>query len=398
MDGMIPRRTFLAAAGAATAAAATLSPTLSPAADNPAPAASPADVAEQFGALHEFIPAAKAKLSKDAWTYLTGAVETETTMKRNRLMLDSIALRTRVLRGVFDLDTTGKLLGHEMRIPVMLSGIGSIGAMDPGGAATAARAASKFNVPLGVSSVAKPGLEETAAAAPGAKIYQLYVRGDDAWVDDVVRRLIASGYTALAFSVDSPVFSRRERDIVARGRNWQNSDKPDPYTAGLTWDQVKRVKDKFDIPLAIKGITTPEDAEIAVEHGVSVVWVSNHGGRQLDHGRASIEILPEVVEAVRGRAQIIVDSGFSRGTDVIKAIATGADAVAIGRLYCYGIGAAGEAGVTRVLEILEKEIREAMALMGVTKLAQLNKSYLRPALAVNPPGLWSAFPLLEMTS
>jgi isopentenyl diphosphate isomerase/L-lactate dehydrogenase-like FMN-dependent dehydrogenase len=403
MDGDIPRRDFLLGAGLATTAAVALAPARTQAAEPPpvqpaAAEASEAPDASKFLTLHQIIKAAHGRMSADAWTYLTGGVETETTLKRNRLALDSIALKSRVLRGVGNkVDASSQFFGHKLRMPVLLSAIGSIGRMDPGGAGTVAKAAGRFGVPMAVSSVAKPGFEAAAAAAPDVpKIYQLYVRGDDAWVDDTAKRVMDAGFTAFGFTVDSAVFSRRERDIVAGGINSEGSDHPDPYTSGLNWDHIKRFRDKYDMPISIKGITTAEDAELAIENGVNIIWVSTHGGRQLDHGRGTMDILPEVVETVHGRAHIIVDSGFCRGTDVVKAMAYGADTVAIGRLYCYGVGAAGEAGVVRVLEILEKEIVEAMSLMGVTSLKQLDRAYTQAAHPVVPPGLFSAFPLLEM--
>jgi isopentenyl diphosphate isomerase/L-lactate dehydrogenase-like FMN-dependent dehydrogenase len=158
---------------------------------------------------------------------------------------------------------------------------------------------------------------------------------------------------------------------------------------------VKRFKDKHDLPLILKGIATAEDAELACAHGVAAVYVSNHGGRQLDHGRGTLDILPEVVTAVAGRAEVIVDGGFSRGSDVLKAMALGAQAVAVGRLYCYGLAAAGEAGVTRILELLETEIATCLGLLGAARIAALDRSYLHPAAPVTAPHVLSAFPLLD---
>jgi glycolate oxidase len=277
----------------------------------------------------------------------------------------------------------------------MLSGVGSIALMHPDGNFAGARAAGKFGIPLGVSSVAKQSMEDTAAAHPGMKLLQLYINGDEKWTDAMVDRIVAAKYDALVFSVDSAVFSRRERDIVTAGNNAGLSDTPNPFRAGLTWDKVKRVKDRISLPVGIKGITTAEDAEIACEMGCSVVWVSNHGGRQLDHARGSIDMLAEVAPAVRGRAAIVVDSGFQRGSDIVKALALGANVVGIGKLWGYAIGAGGEAGVTRLLELLEKEIIESMALSGVSKVADLNTGYIRPAPPVTPPGQFSAFPFLN---
>jgi isopentenyl diphosphate isomerase/L-lactate dehydrogenase-like FMN-dependent dehydrogenase len=167
------------------------------------------------------------------------------------------------------------------------------------------------------------------------------------------------------------------------------------YQAGLTWDHVKRFKDTHDIPLILKGIATAEDAALACDHGVEIVYVSNHGGRQLDHGRGAMEVLPEVVAAVGNRATVMVDGGFLRGTDVVKALALGASMVGLGRLPCFGLAAAGEAGCLRVLEILEDEIRVCLGLLGVSGFAALDQSYVHAATPVTPAHVTSALPLLD---
>src|SRR6185312_14764939 len=209
-------------------------------------------------------------------------------------------------------------------------------------AATAGRGATEFGVPIIVSSVTRPGLEETAKAVAGPKIFQLYVRGDDAWVDDVACRAMDAGYNAFAITVDTASYSRRERDIAARFvKPWRTAATGHNHQASFSWDNVKRFKDKHRIPLILKGIATAEDAALCCEHGVEVVYVSNHGGRQLDHGRGAMDVLPEVVQAVGGRARVIVDGCFQRGTDVVKALALGADLVGMGRMPCFGLAAAG---------------------------------------------------------
>jgi isopentenyl diphosphate isomerase/L-lactate dehydrogenase-like FMN-dependent dehydrogenase len=352
-----------------------------------------------YQCLHEFIPAARAKVDSNIWGYLIGATESETTMRRNRAALDAIALRPRVLRDVSKVDATTNFLGMKLRLPVMLAPVGSLESFHPGGAATAGRGATEFGVPIIVSSVTRPGLEEAAKAATGPKIFQLYVRGDDAWVDDIVHRAVAAGYNAFAITVDTASYSRRERDITARFvKPWRAAATGHGHQAAFSWDNVKRFKDKHSIPLILKGIGTGEDAAIACEHGVDVVYVSNHGGRQLDHGRGSMDVLPEVMAAVRGRARVVVDGSIARGTDVVKAVALGADAVAIGRLYCYALAADGDAGVHRMLELLEEEVAIAMALSGARSLAELNRSHLHfGAPLVTQPHVHSAFPLLFPT-
>ena len=237
-----------------------------------------------------------------------------------------------------------------------------------------------------------------AEAAPDAlRIYQLYVRGDDAFVEDRVSRAIASGYTAFCLTVDTAHYSRRERDIAKRYvRESRLRATGGDFQKGLEWRTVKLIKDKYKIPLIIKGIATAEDAAIALDHGVEWIYVSNHGGRQLDQGRGSMHVLPEIVGAVKGRAKIMVDGSFCRGTDIVKAIIMGADLVGIGRLQCWALAAAGESGIVRMLELLEDEVVRCLGLLGVTKFAELDQSYLHPAAPTNLPGVFSAFPLLDI--
>jgi isopentenyl diphosphate isomerase/L-lactate dehydrogenase-like FMN-dependent dehydrogenase len=353
------------------------------------------DLAERFQTLHEIVKAAKHNLAPGPWDYLMGGTETETTLRRNRQSLDSIAFRPRVLRDVRGVDASSTLFGRRVRLPVMLAPIGSIESFTPGGGATAAVGSAEFGVPQMLSSACNPGLEATAAAADNFRIFQLYVRGDDQFVDDYVKRAINHGYAAFCMTVDTAMYSRRERDLARRFvKPWRQNVTGVDYQAALSWEQVKRFKDRHSIPLILKGIATGEDASIAVEHGVDGVYVSNHGGRQLDHGAGSTEVLPEVVAAVGGRATVFVDGGYARGTDIVKAIALGANIVGLGRLACCGLAAAAAPGLVRTLELLEDEVRIALGLLGVTRLAALDTSYLRPATPVTVPHATSAFPLL----
>ena len=351
---------------------------------------------DRFQTLHEIAKAARLHLKQGDWDYLMGGAESETTLRRNRQALDSVAFRPRVLRDVSKVDTTSTFLGRPVRIPVMLAPIGGLETFDAGGGATVGRASADFGVPHMLSSVCHPGLEATAAAADNFRIFQLYVRGDDAWVDDHVKRAKDHGYAAFCLTVDTASYSRRERDIATRYvKPWRQRATGFAYQAGLNWDHVKRYKDLHDLPLMLKGIATAEDAVLACEHGVEVVYVSNHGGRQLDHGRGSLEVLPEIVAAVAGRAGVIMDGACVRGTDVVKALALGAQIVGIGRLQGLGLAAAGQAGLVRALELLEEEIRICLSLLGVDRIAALDRSYLHAATPVTPPHVTSAFPLLQ---
>ena len=356
----------------------------------------PSGLEERFQTLHEIAKAARLNLAPGPWDYLVGGAESETTLRRNRQALDALAFRPRVLRDVSRVDASAELLGQPLRLPVMLAPIGSIETFVAGGAATAAQAAAQFGVGQMLSSVCNPGLEATAAAADTVRAFQLYVRGDDAWVDDWVRRAVGHGYRAFCLTVDTASYSRRERDLARRFvKPWRQRVTGTDFQAALSWDQVKRFKDTHAIPLGLKGIATAEDADLACQHGVDIVYVSNHGGRQLDHGRGSLAVLPEVVRAVGGRARVMVDGGIMRGTDLVKALALGASAVGIGRLACMGLAAAGQAGLVRTLELLEDEVRICLTLLGVRGYAELDPSYLCAESPVTRPHVTSAFPLLE---
>src|SRR5579871_5894386 len=289
---------------------------------------------EPFQNLHEFVNRARANLNQNAWDYIIGAAETETTMRRNRMALDELAFRPRVLRNVARIDATTEVIGRKLRLPVMMAPVGALEIFDPeGSGASVARGVGRFGAAHMLSSVSEPGLEKVAEAAPDAlRIYQLYVRGDDAFVEDRVSRAIACGYTAFCLTVDTAHYSRRERDIAKRYvRESRLRATGGDFQKGLDWRTVKLIKDKFKIPLIIKGIATAEDATVALDHGVEWIYVSNHGGRQLDHGRGSMHVLPEIAQAVKGRAKLMVDGGFCRGSDVVKAIASGAAFVGMGR-------------------------------------------------------------------
>src|SRR4029077_1743049 len=348
---------------------------------------------EEFQNLHEFVRKARANLNQNAWDYIVGAAETETTMRRNRMALDEIAFRPRVLRNVARVDASAELFRRKLRLPVMMAPVGALEIFDPvGAAASVARAVGRFGAAHMLSSVSEPGLEKVAEAAPDAlRIYQLYVRGDDAFVEDRVSRAIASGYAAFCLTVDTAHYNRRERDIAKRYvRESRLRATGGDFQKGLEWRTVKLIKDKYKIPLILKGIATAEDARIALDHGVEWIYVSNHGGRQLDHGRGAMHVLPEIVEAVKGRAKVMVDGGFCRGSDVVKAIACGADIVGIGRMQCWALAAAGETGVGRLLELLEDEVIRTLGLLGATSFAEVNKSMLHPATATNAPSVFSA--------
>ena len=352
----------------------------------------------EFMTLHEFIKAAKMKLNPNVWDYLIGATETETTMRRNRMALDQVALRPRVLRDVSNIDCSSTLFGKPVRLPVLLAPIGSLDSFDAGAGITVAKGADQFGVGMTLSSVNHVPMEDVRAAGAAPQVFQLYVRGDDAFVDDIAARAVACGYDAFCITVDTAVYSRRERDIAKRFvKPWRKTATGIDAQAGLNWKNIAHFKANHKIPLMLKGIATAEDARIAVEHGVEYIWVSNHGGRQLDHGRGALDVLQEVMDAGGSAAKYIVDGGINRGTDILKAMAMGVEAVAIGRLYCYALAAAGSPGINRMLEILDNEVQSSMGLTGVANWSDLDKSYLHfGAPLANEPGVHSAYPLLDL--
>ena len=349
-------------------------------------------MSSDFVTNEELVQAARRRLAQGPWDYLVGGTESETTMRRNRLAFDRLAFRPRVLVDVSSIDRSTTFLGHNLRIPVILAPIGGLQNFDPEGGVAVARAAEEFGTLQVVSSATLPTLEETAAATESPKIYQLYIRGDWEWTKVMIDRAKQAGYQGLCITVDSAIYSRRERPLISRWsvdstRNPQNR----AWQASVTWDSIDRMKDYAGLPFTLKGIATAEDAALAVEHGVDVIWVSNHGGRQLDHGQGTMDMLPEIVDVAGGKAEIILDGGVLRGTDVLKAVALGARAVAIGKLQGWGLAADGTDGVVRVLEILEEEIRVSMGLLGITSIDQLTPARVCKAEATTLPHEMSAW-------
>ena len=350
----------------------------------------------QVDTLFQLLTIAKRNLSPGAWDYLMGGSETETTLNQNRRALDRIAFRPRVLRNVAHIDTGTTLLGQKLKLPIVLAPIGSMQDIIAEGGVAPTRAAARTGIVHMLSSVCAPGMEIIAKAADYPKFFQLYVRGDQQWVDDTLKKALSCGYCALCLTVDRANYGRRERDI-AKGHSptARKGAAIESFQAALNWNDVDRIRSYADVPLILKGIATAEDAEIALARGIDCIYVSNHGGRQLDHSRGSIAVLPEIVAAVGGRAEIIVDGGIMRGTDVLKAIALGATAVGMGRMQGIALGAGGEGAVVRMIEIIWNEMQNSMALLGVAKLSELSPRYLAPAEPLARNWLESAFPLLR---
>jgi isopentenyl diphosphate isomerase/L-lactate dehydrogenase-like FMN-dependent dehydrogenase len=335
---------------------------------------------EPFVTLPEIHRAARARLPRTSYDFGAGGTETETTLRRNRRSLRRLAIRQDVLVDVRQVDLSTSLLGVPLSWPVVIAPMGGLVLFHPEGDAEMARGAAKADTLQFLSGATGWSVEAVAAASPGLKMFQLYHMGDRAWVADLLARVEASGYLCVCLTVDVQVYSRRERDITARFSPREAMSKaPNPrppdseYPARLTWADVEWLRKTTRLPIGLKGIMTTRDARRAVDAGVELIWVSNHGGRQLDATQASIDALPAVADTVAGAASIIVDGGFARGTDVIKGLAWGASAVAVGRTALWGLAADGAAGVACTMDILRREIRTSMALAGQTSVRSLTR-------------------------
>jgi len=349
----------------------------------------------QFDTLQEIALAAHRKLLAPVWDHLMGGADSEMTMRRNRAGLDALALRQRVLVDVRNIDLSTTLLGQKLAFPVFPAPVGGfLGKVHAEGGPAVARAAVSRGTTAFIATAAKPSLEAAQAAVKQKLTFQLYVRGDRTWIEGILDRVRKAGYGALCVTVDRNFYGRRERDIVS-GLPVKEGFGDQSYQASLNWKDLVWMKARVGLPLIAKGIATAEDAVLAVEHGADVVYVSNHGGRQLDHAQGSIEVLAEVVKAVAGRAEVIADGGVQRGTDVVKMLCLGASAVGVGKLLGLALSAGGEAGVARMLELMELEVRTAMGLMGVTSIKQLGPQWLRAVPVLGTPSPVSAYPLLE---
>lgn len=356
----------------------------------------------RYSTIAEIYAAAKNVVSRKTWDFGAGGAEAEMTLRRNRIALDSWVLRPRVLRNVRERSTTTTFLGMPMAMPVFFAPVGGLamfhgdGALGPSIAA-AARGLMSFH-----SSVTQPPIEVVMEAAEGRQVAALYTRGDDNWVSDYVARVVDCGARALCITVDSNVPGRRERSFLyglspgrSKGGVFSGGRDGQEFQQELDWSVVDRIRSKFDIVVGLKGIQTAEDAEIAVARGIELIYVSNHGGRQLDQVDGAIDILAEVAPIVGDKAEIAIDGGFLRGTDVLKAVALGADAVGIGKLQVWALALGGPAGLARAMDIMADEISAAMALMGITTIAEVNCDYVKKSYPVGSGSMGDVFPQLE---
>jgi isopentenyl diphosphate isomerase/L-lactate dehydrogenase-like FMN-dependent dehydrogenase len=340
----------------------------------------------------DFEPVAFAKIARQAYDYMSWGVDGEFTMRRNREAFDWVGLIPRGLAGAGPVQTASNFLGMNLAFPMMISPTARHVLFDPGAeAATHAGATAASNTPLIVSNVASLPVEKIAAAATGPWWFQLYPQPGPDYNRQTIEKAQAAGCRAVVVTVDqqASVYERQTHD-----RNLATAEspmtaptsvgprQPNPYRVpnGRLWyewtllDELRRIA---KVPLVVKGIVTGEDARLCLEHGVDAIFVSNHGGRSLDYGPSTLEVLPEIAEAVGGRVPILFDGGIRRGSDILKALALGAGAVSLGRVPLWGLAAYGAQGVQKVLEILQAELVQAMAATGRPTLASVDKTLVR---------------------
>jgi L-lactate dehydrogenase (cytochrome) len=365
---------------------------------------------------------ARRRVPRIVFNYIDGGAEDEWTLRENRRAFEAVTFRPRQAIAVPVSDLRTRLLGTELSMPILLAPVGYLRVMHPDGEIAAARAASRAGIGLILSTVSGHRLEDVKAVSTGPVWYQLYLTGGRGAAESAMRRAMDVGYTALVITIDSTVIGHRERESrdgmeqLLRGNPWSKipflpeilthprwlarflldgglPDMPnivspergvlrvrDAHTAmkreAFTWTDMQWIRALWKGPIVIKGVLCAEDAKRSLDHGAAAVVVSNHGGRQLDGVPASLQVLPEVVEVVKDQAEVLMDSGVRRGSDIIKAICLGARAVLCGRAYVYGLAAAGEAGVTRSLDLLRADLERCLKLLGCSSVNNLNRSYL----------------------
>lgn len=362
---------------------------------------------------------ARKRLPRMVFDYIDGGSDDEITLGRNDQRYGDYELNFKSLVDISNINLETRVMGARSRAPIIVTPTAAQRLFNPrAGEAAVARAAKAKGLVYCLSTLASTTIEDIAQYTDGPKWFQVYVWKDRAIVEKAMERARAAGFTGLILTVDVPVAGNRERDhlnaftippkinartvsqVLARpGYLWDMATTPeilaanwaDMDTGGMgiiqfldsqfdrtvTWQDAKWMKEAWGGPFAIKGIARPDDARRCIDVGADAVWVSNHGGRQLDTAPATIDTLPDIVAAVRGQAEIILDGGIRRGTDIIKALALGATAVAVGRPYLFGLGAGGQAGVERALDILLTALERDMALVGASKLSELTPDFVR---------------------
>jgi 4-hydroxymandelate oxidase len=350
----------------------------------------------------EFEAAARQRLDPVHYDYYAGGAQDEITLAENEAAFRKLRLLPRVLRGSDKRDLSVELLGTQASMPILIAPTAFHRLAHADGELATARAAALAGTIMIVSMASTTAIEDVAAAARDvapdpALWFQLYLQPDLEFTEAIVRRAEAAGVKAFVVTVDSPVLGRRERDDrndfhdlpsglvvenlrnIGENRSGGNAShvRDIVMSAGLNWEHIAWLRSKTKLPVLIKGVLHPEDARLAVHHGVAGIVVSNHGGRQLDTVPATIDVLPEIAAAVGGAMPVLLDGGIRRGTDVVKALALGADAVGVGRPVVWGLAAGGREGVSKVLELLREDFDQALAMCGGRHPADLTPDQVR---------------------
>ena len=332
--------------------------------------------------LSDLEPIARQRMSTLAWEYLSCGAADEITLRWNCSAFEKLRLKPRVLVDVSRIDTGIELFGSDLAFPILLAPVGLQRLYHPDGEIAASRGAADANALYVISSYSTSKLEDIGEAANGLKWMQIYLQPDRAFTMDVVQRAEAAGCRAFCVTVDLPVIgvrNRMDRIQFAVPAELKVPHMMENFAGSpVTWDDIEWLRSITKLPVLLKGILDPDDAELAVQNGASGIIVSNHGARDLDSTPATIDALPVVAKRVEGRIPVLMDGGVRRGTDVLKALALGAKAVMIGRPFCCGLAAGGAEGVTRVVEILRRELETAMALTGRTSITQIDRSVIWP--------------------
>jgi isopentenyl diphosphate isomerase/L-lactate dehydrogenase-like FMN-dependent dehydrogenase len=380
--------------------------------------------------IDDFRPIAHQRLPRSVFDYLDGGAEGEVTLRENCRIFNDVTFRPRHAVALADCNLCATVLGFKLSLPILLAPVGYSRLMHPEGEVAAARAAGRAGIVYILSTISGHKLEDVKAASTGPVFYQLYLMGGRGAAEGSIERARRAEFSALVVTIDTPVSGIRERDyrngmkeLVSGGLiekipylpqilsrpGWLTSFLMDGGLPALpnvvvpgkgpmalidvaaalaesavTWADLKWIRELWKGPIMVKGVLTADDARRAIDEGAAAISVSNHGGRQLDGVPASLRVLPEVVDAVNGRIEVLMDGGIRRGTDIAKAIAMGARAVLCGRAYAYGLAAAGEAGVDRAIDILHTDLERTLRLLGCPSVAALDHSY------VNVPKSWES--------
>ncbi len=348
-----------------------------------------------FLTLSDIEEAASKKVPGPAWAYVQGGSGEEQTMKANREAFQRKTLRPRALVNVETLDLTTILLHEKVSAPFYISPTAYQGLLHPDAELATARAASAASILAIFSTISSRSMEDIAQAAPkGPRWFQLYLQPEYAITQRLVERAERAGYTAIVLTVDAPVFGNRDQTILGGFKisSIPLGNGPDIFPpthptaqgslyhtrgeASATWDILDRFRKQTGLPFLVKGVLTREDAQHALDHGAQGIIVSNHGGRQLDQAQASLDALPEVVETVGRKAEVYLDGGIRRGSDILIALATGAKAVGLGRPVLWALAAGGETGVARFLTLLKEDLATTMALTGRRTIAEVDQTLL----------------------